>query len=398
MIERADVFKNRVFAATLARAADGTRFAYDVGYLASGLPPVASTLPLRAEPTFTASGAVPSFFAGLLPEGRRLTALRHAIKASADDELSLLVEIGGDTIGDVQIVPAGDPAPMVEPALQLPPSLAGIRFADLLADTIPVDRVGIPGVQDKVSGRMIAVPAVRASRRYILKLNPPEYPHVVENEAFFIGLAKACRIPVVNARVVHDADRTPGLLVERFDRLPHPDGIPRLLAVEDACQALDRWPADKYAMTMEAATEALAALTSAPAVAMRDTFRQLTFALLTGNGDLHAKNMAVLSDVSGEFRMSPAYDLPSTAFYGDTTLALPVQGKRTGVSRRILLDFAEDVGLRRLAAERVLDDLLRGTSSLAATLEGGVLPFGRTETTKAVKQLRYRRRLLEGGF
>ncbi len=55
-----------------------------------------------------AAGALPPFFSGLLPAGRRLTALRSAVKTSADDELTLLLAVGADTIGDVQILPHGD--------------------------------------------------------------------------------------------------------------------------------------------------------------------------------------------------------------------------------------------------------------------------------------------------
>lgn len=392
MIERADVYKDRILAGALWREAGGTMFAYRADYLASGLPAIASTLPRSPEATFSAAGAVPPFFAGLLPEGRRLSALRRSIKSSADDELSLLVAIGADTVGDTQVVPADEPVPIVEPMVELPPSLADIRFSELVSESSPVDRVGLPGAQDKVSGKMIAVPAARASARYILKLNPPEYPGVVENEAYFISVARACGIPVAEARVIHDAEGASGLLVSRFDRLPARDGVPRLLAVEDACQALGRWPADKYAPTMESAVGALAALTSAPVVAARDAFRQVVFALLTGNGDLHAKNIAVLADVKGEYRLSPAYDLPSTAFYGDRTLALSIRGKRAGISRRLLLEFAEEIGLRRAAAERSLDALLARTENMIAGL--AVLPFPRSDTIKVVRELSYRRRLL----
>lgn len=394
MSEKADVYKNRVRAASLSREAGGTVFTYDDDYLRAGLPPVASTLPLTREPHITPAGAVPPFFAGLLPEGRRLTTLRRSIKASADDELALLTAIGGDTIGDVQIVRAGSTPTEVATALDLPASLTQVLFAELVADTAPFDRVGLPGVQDKVSGRMIAVHARRASKRYILKLNPPEYPHVVENEHYFIALARHCRIPTVEAEIVHDRDGNPGLLVTRFDRMPSDDGIPILRAVEDACQALGRWPADKYSVTTEAVVQRLGGLSAASAVATRDAFRQIVFAILTGNGDLHAKNMAVLAGAAGEFRLSPAYDLPSTVFYRDRTLALPILGKRTGISRRILLEFAEEIRLPRRAAVSVLDDLLTRTSDLTGQLRAGALPFAQEDTARAAKELTYRRRLL----
>ena len=47
--------------------------------------------PLSEEPVVTRGRGVPAYFAGLLPEGRRLSGLRRALKTSADDELSLLV-------------------------------------------------------------------------------------------------------------------------------------------------------------------------------------------------------------------------------------------------------------------------------------------------------------------
>ena len=52
-------------------------------------------------------GAVPPFFAGLLPEGVRLDAAIASTKTSADDHLTLLLSVGADTIGNVRIVPAG---------------------------------------------------------------------------------------------------------------------------------------------------------------------------------------------------------------------------------------------------------------------------------------------------
>lgn len=88
---------------------DTTYFQYLPEYLRAGGQPIASTLPLASRPVVLPGGATPPFFAGLLPEGRRLTALRSAIKASADDELTLVMAVGADTIGDVKVVPLGQP-------------------------------------------------------------------------------------------------------------------------------------------------------------------------------------------------------------------------------------------------------------------------------------------------
>jgi serine/threonine-protein kinase HipA len=390
----ADVYKAGRLAAKLRRTPAGVEFSYLPDYAGSGAPPVATTLGFETSGSVTPAGAVPAFFAGLLPEGRRLSSLRRAVKTSADDELSLLMAVGRDPVGDVQIVPEGQRPALAEPLVRVERSFNEVSFSDLLADAGMVDPVAIPGVQEKVSARVISLPLGRSTDRWILKLDPPEYPNLVRNEAYFLALAKKARVPVAGAEVVHDVEGRPGLLVRRFDRVAAADGGPLALACEDACQLLGRWPADKYNVSSEQMVARVANVCAADAVARRDVFRQLVFAWLTGNGDVHAKNISVLRSPDGEWRVAPAYDLPSTVFYGDRSLALPLAGKRTGLSRRRLLEFALAVGLSEKAATRVLDQLLVGTAALCDELEAGALPFEGRVLADAVAELRFRRRQL----
>ena len=74
--------------------------------------------------------------------------------------------------------------------------------------------------------------------RYLLKIDPPECPHVVENEHYFIRLAARSRLPVVRAEVVYDATHRSRMLVERFDRTSAANGTTLRLAVE---ARLKRW-------------------------------------------------------------------------------------------------------------------------------------------------------------
>ena len=80
-------------------------------------------------------------------------------------------------------------------------------------------------------------------------------------------------------------------------------------------------------LSAEEVVRGLAGVTTAPRVAARDLLRQLAFAYVTGNGDAHAKNFSVLRLPSGEWRATPAYDVPSSHPYGDTTLALTIDGR-----------------------------------------------------------------------
>lgn len=391
-VESADVYKDGTLAAVLERSDGGVRFSYHPAY--SG-PPVATSLPVGATPRFTPAGSVPPFFAGLLPEGRRFSSLQRSIKSSADDELSLLLAVGSDTIGDVVVMPHGVAPEIATPLLSVE-SFADVRFSELLTDAGIVDAVALPGVQDKVSARVISFPVESAHERSILKLNPPEYPHVVENEAYFLGLARRAGLPVVDARIVHDADGAAGLLVTRFDRVEGSGTVPASVACEDACQVLDRWPGDKYNVTSEALTTAVARICAATVVATRDVFRQFCFAWLTGNGDVHAKNISVLRHHGTEWRIAPAYDLPSTVFYDDHSMALSIAGSTTGLSRRKWLSFAEEIRLPASAAMRVIDELLAATENLLDEIRDGALPFDERVTRDALRNLTNRRRLLSG--
>ena len=93
---------------------------------------------------------------------------------------------------------------------------------------------------------------------------------------------------------------------------------------------MGRPPGDTYLSGSAAVLGALAAVCQAPLPAAATFLTQLVFAYLTGNGVAHAKNFSVLQSVSGEWRPSPAYDLPSSQPYGDTTMALSINSRTSG--------------------------------------------------------------------
>ncbi|MCO4264930.1 HipA domain-containing protein [Pseudarthrobacter sp. MDT3-26] len=409
----ADIYKAGVLAARLERHDGGTRFSYLPAYLASGGPAVASSLPLTAAPVDSAAGAAPPYFTGLLPEGRRLNALRRSIKTSADDDLSLLIAAGGNSVGDVQIVGHGEPLDPDEHAVQLDPKLP-VDFDHLLGDPDLIDPVALAGVQDKLSAGMISLPVASAGKRFILKLNAPEFPHVVENELVMFRYAAKLRIPLSRVQLIRDIAGRPGLLVERFDRVPIPGGgaddVQRL-SVEDGAQVLKLYPADKYNVAYGQVCHALADYCSAPLPALRNLAVQGAFAWLSGNGDLHAKNVSMVQQPHGEWTIAPVYDIPSTVVYGDKTLALTLNGKRSGISRRHFLGWAKDLGLSDRTAAQVMELALKASGPLIADLEAGTAfaglggpeknddggsPFPGMVTRAWVKELKHRRRLLEG--
>ena len=417
----ADIYKAGVLAARLERHDGGTRFSYLPAYLASGGPAVASSLPLTAVPVLSAAGAAPPYFTGLLPEGRRLNALRRSVKTSVDDELSLLIAAGANPVGDVQIVGHGEKLDPDEHAVELDPATP-VDFDALLGDSGLIDPVALAGVQDKLSAGMISMPVASAGRRYILKLNAPEFPHVVENEFAMFRYAARLRIPLSRVQLIRDVAGRPGLLVERFDRVPvagaagpttsgpraagaSPNAVQRL-AVEDGAQVLGLYPADKYNVGYGQVCHALAAYCAAQLPALRNLALQAAFAWLTGNGDLHAKNVSMVQQPTGEWSIAPVYDIPSTVVYGDKTLALTLGGKRTGISRKHFLGWAAGMGLSERAAVQILELALKASGPLLADLQAGTAfssmtddgasPFSAMVTRDWLKELKHRRRLMEG--
>ena len=93
---------------------------------------------------------------------------------------------------------------------------------------------------------------------------------------------------------------------------------------------LGLYPADKYNVGYGQVCHALAAYCAAPLPALRNLALQAAFAWLTGNGDLHAKNVSMVQLPTGEWSIAPVYDIPSTVVYGDKTLALTLGRQADG--------------------------------------------------------------------
>ncbi len=354
-IDQADVYKQDVKAGTLTRERDDVVFRYDPGYADSGLPPVATSLPLATAEVRERGGAVPAFFAGLLPEGRRLTAVRRAVKTSDDDELSQLLVVGRDCIGDVRIVPAGlDPDTLRDSEFSVS-APEEVSFSALLERELGVDIASapsVPGVQDKISDQMLSLPVRAREGSALLKLSPSAYPKLIENEAFFLGLASTAGLQVPRFAVIHDRDGQSGLVVERFDR----DRDHRR-AQEDAVQLARRWPASKYRLTTRDVFDAVLRVTPARPVAASRLVKLFVFSYLIGNGDLHGKNVSVYDHPEGLWSVTPAYDLLSTIPYGDQRMALRMEGRDANLRRDTFVAAGARVGLREKVIDTVVDDL-----------------------------------------
>jgi serine/threonine-protein kinase HipA len=370
----ADVYVGEKLAATIERTREGSRFRYRPAYLAAvGGDPraaVALSLPLDESPVATRGVNLHPFFAGLLPEGMRMRALARSIKTSEDDLLGMLLEVGSDCVGAVSVIETGAELEERAPVADVTDP-SRLDFDALFAQSLDYGGGGgdkpIAGEQRKVSAGMISLP-LRSKRRglaFILKLEPEGHPRLLQNEHFFMTLAREAGLRVADTRLVADRHGRVGLLVERFDRSSGSPG--GRFAQEDGCQLLERYPADKYRVTMTELLDALEAC-SAPRVERLRLLRLTAFSYLIVNGDLHAKNVSVLRGASGLLELSPAYDLLSTLPYGDQTMALDVLGKDRNLNRAHFVKLGERYRIPERAVAGMLDDLGRRLGDASARL------------------------------
>ena len=364
-----DIFRGDLFAGTLERTDQGSVFNYSEDYLLFkelNPPGIALRMPISKKTYSRPGDNLPPFFAGLLPEGLRLTALVSSLKTSTDDMFSLFAASGTESVGDVYAVPEVEG---VNSTGLVREEFDKVSFIELFEKSVGsadysarLRDPSISGVHPKISSSMLSFPVgvTNRNRRYILKLGPKKYPRLVENEFFFMRMAKACGLEVAEVQIVKDKNQESALLVERFDR-KYNKGIKGFerLHVEDACQFLDRYPQDKYRISISEVAEGIQLFCTSPIVEIAKFIRIISFSYLIGNGDMHAKNISLISSSKPNSRLSlsPAYDLLSTLPYGDQKMALKIDGKDDKIRGKVLASFAKRFDLPEKALKGILSNL-----------------------------------------
>jgi serine/threonine-protein kinase HipA len=353
-ISELNIYKNSEFAGVLKRTPQGCELNLSRDFIARTLMPYFSyCIKNSSTPLVIHGDNLPPFFAGLLPEGRRFNALIKKLKTSEDDLFSLFAMVGADCIGDIN---TRDSVPTFKKEI---PLLKNVNFYELFNQIIDPDGLiiddALAGVQEKISASMISFPLniAKQEKAYILKLNPLDKPNLIQNEFYCLKLAKKCGFRVATIKIIQDKDQNLGLLVERFDRTRH-----QKLHQEDACQFLNRYPADKYRLNLSEIADRLVEIATAPQIEILNLLRQYIFSYLIGNGDMHAKNISLQTLEDGTITLTPLYDLICTAIYGDYHMALKIDGRDANIKRKNILSFAERFNINPKAINSELDKLL----------------------------------------
>ena len=322
-----------------------------------------------------------AFFENLLPEAGVRERVARSLGLSPENIFGLLQAIGGDCAGAVSVIaqneeikPSGGykkiaRAELVDQLARLPahPFLAGDEGV----------RLSLAGAQNKLpiyyQDDELAIPLGSAASSHILKTQIPGLENTVINEAFCMDLASRVGLPAPAVTVV-EAGEIQVYMVERFDRLRTENSGMLRLHQEDFCQALGVPPALKYEKEggpgFSDCFSLVRSWSSEPLLDVALLLRWALFNFLIGNADAHAKNISFLY-VDGTVRLTPFYDLISTAVYGrqiDNKFAMKMGGQKDPryLSAGHLQKFAQEV---RVGGRAVTSELQK----LTVKMEKGIV-------------------------
>jgi serine/threonine-protein kinase HipA len=186
-------------------------------------------------------------------------------------------------------------------------------------------------------------------------------------------LARHLRLPVAAIDTITINGRK-AIIVERYDRVVHPDRSVERIHQEDFCQALGIPPDKKYEQDGGPSLSRIAVITQgvAGSASLETLLRAVTLNVLIGNGDAHAKNFSLLHNPSGALSLAPLYDLLSTLVYKDDRLAMYIDSvRRTNrVTADRIINEAAEWGLPRSRAAQIIADVLdRAPAAVEAARE-----------------------------
>lgn len=236
--------------------------------------------------------------------------------------LTYLLESGTDRIGALDF--------QRSPEQYVPRTDDSASLEDLMTAAERVDqRLPLPPALDRAlmhgssvgGARPKALLTAQDGRKLIAKFSSSTdaYP-VVQAEFAAMELARRAGLDVAPVELVESHGKLV-LLVERFDREP---GTARRRAVVSALTllGLDE-PLARYASYADLAQIVRHRFVNAPAT-LHELFARITFNILTGNTDDHARNHAAFWNGS-DLRLTPAYDIcPQGRAGGEATQAMAI--------------------------------------------------------------------------
>jgi serine/threonine-protein kinase HipA len=168
--------------------------------------------------------------------------------------------------------------------------------------------------------------------RYILKPQTEIYPSLPELEDVTMHLAELAKIQTVPHSLIRFEDGELCYITRRIDRNSKGEKFP----MEDMCQLSERLTEYKYKGSYEQIAKLILKYSYTPKLDVINFWEQVLFCWITGNADMHLKNFSLYSIHEKIYRLTPAYDMLSTALVmpeDKEELALTLRAKKRKIMR-----------------------------------------------------------------
>ena len=307
-----------VVAGRLVPAGERIQFVYGRSYRerADAIPLYLPELPLGREPiaplgTLPMAGAIrdgaPDAWGRRVILNKTFGVKGKALDGLELDELIFLLESGSDRIGALDFQQLSD--------RYVPRGAGHATLEELLASAEKVEK-NIPLTPEldqalhhgsSIGGARPKALVAEGRRKYVAKFSSSSDTYsVVKGEYVAMRLAELAGLSVAPVRLVRASGKDV-LLVERFDRIAEEQGWRRRPMVSALTMLeLDEMQA-RYASYQDLA-EIIRFRFTEPAETLRELFARLTFNILVGNLDDHARNHAAFWDGT-RLSLTPAYDI-----------------------------------------------------------------------------------------
>lgn len=307
-----------VVAGVVAKEGEGLRFNYGRSYLkrADAVSLYEPELPLQEGELSLPDGLImPSTLRDAAPDrwGRRVILNKKFGKKGQDldnqdlSELTYMLESGSDRIGALDF--------QASPTEYVPRSPNNASLDELVEAAELVER-GVPLTPEleqalhhgtAIGGARPKALIETAERKFVAKFSTSaDVYSVVKAEFIAMRLAKLCGLDVANVELAQSAGKDV-LLVERFDRIRVEGGWERRMMVSALTMLELREEMGRYA-SYELLAEIIRLRFREPTASLHEFFARLTFNILCGNTDDHARNHAAFWD-GVNLRLTPAYDI-----------------------------------------------------------------------------------------
>jgi len=233
-------------------------------------------------------------------------------------------------------------------------------------------RISISGVQEKYS-LVLEKNHLRLSEdgergHYLLKPIPRDLMKVDQvpaNEHLTMQIARQVYgIPTAENALIFFKNGDPAYITKRFDLREDPirwrtEDFASLAVRTEQNQGANY----KYAGSYQDIADLIVKYIPASKVELERFFSLVVFNYLFSNGDAHFKNFSILETASGDFRLSPAYDLLNTHIHVDDTDFALEEGLFLGSLKHMMprasyfksfFEFAQRIGIQQKRFEALI--------------------------------------------